>query len=39
MAGILDQYRLDGKVAFVADGKGIGAGIAVALAEAGADAP
>jgi 7-alpha-hydroxysteroid dehydrogenase len=38
MAGILERYRLDGKVALVTGaGKGIGAGIAIALAEAGAD--
>lgn len=35
---ILDRFRLDGKVAVVTGaGKGIGAGTARALAEAGAD--
>jgi len=38
MAGVLDLFRLDGKVAVVTGGgSGLGAGFAVALAEAGAD--
>src|SRR5213592_29028 len=36
--GILDRFRVDGKVALVTGaGKGIGAATAIALAEAGAD--
>jgi 2-dehydro-3-deoxy-D-gluconate 5-dehydrogenase len=35
--GILDQFRLDGKVALVTgSASGLGAAIAIALAEAGA---
>lgn len=38
MAGILDDFRLDGKVAIVTGcERGLGQGIALALAEAGAD--
>jgi NAD(P)-dependent dehydrogenase (short-subunit alcohol dehydrogenase family) len=38
MAGVLDLFRLDGKVAVVTGASsGLGAGFAVALAEAGAD--
>jgi len=38
MSGILDQFRLDGKVAVVTGaGRGLGQGMALALAEAGAD--
>lgn len=38
MAGILDQFRLDGRVATVTGAsRGLGAAMAVALAEAGAD--
>jgi len=37
--GLLDRFRLDGKVAVVTgSGRGIGRGIALGLAEAGADA-
>lgn len=38
MASVLDSFRLDGKVALVTGAsRGLGAGMAVALAEAGAD--
>ena len=38
MSGILDKFRLDGKVAVVTGAdRGLGQGIAVALAQAGAD--
>jgi NAD(P)-dependent dehydrogenase (short-subunit alcohol dehydrogenase family) len=38
MAGVLDSFRLDGKVALVTGaGSGLGAAFALALAEAGAD--
>src|SRR5205085_8308504 len=38
MAGVLDLFRLDGKVAVVTGASsGLGAGFAVALAQAGAD--
>ncbi|MDP3179480.1 MAG: 2-dehydro-3-deoxy-D-gluconate 5-dehydrogenase KduD [Spirochaetaceae bacterium] len=38
MAGILDKFRLDGKVAMVTGSeRGLGRGMSVALAEAGAD--
>jgi 2-deoxy-D-gluconate 3-dehydrogenase len=38
MPGVLDSFRLDGKVALVTGAsRGLGAGMAVALAEAGAD--
>lgn len=38
MTGLLDRFRLDGKVAIVTGaGRGIGAGCALAFAEAGAD--
>jgi 2-dehydro-3-deoxy-D-gluconate 5-dehydrogenase len=38
MAGILDKFKLDGKVAIVTGSeRGLGQGIAVALAQAGAD--
>lgn len=38
MAGILDKFRLDGKVAIVTGSeRGLGQGIAIALAQAGAD--
>src|SRR5688572_10811916 len=38
MAGVLDSFRIDGKVALVTGAsRGLGAGMAVALAEAGAD--
>ncbi|MEJ1972846.1 MAG: SDR family oxidoreductase [Lacunisphaera sp.] len=38
MAGVLDSFRLDGKVALVTGAsRGLGAGMAVALAQAGAD--
>lgn len=38
MAGVLDRFRLDGRVAVVTGASsGLGAGFAVALAEAGAD--
>ena len=38
LMGIFDRFRLDGQVAVITGaGKGIGAGIALAYAEAGAD--
>ena len=38
MAGVLDLFRLDGRVAVVTGASsGLGAGFAVALAQAGAD--
>ena len=38
MAGILDAFRLDGKIAVVTGSeRGLGRGMAVALAQAGAD--
>ena len=38
MAGVLDSFRIDGKVALVTGAsRGLGAGMAVALAQAGAD--